>query len=57
MAINADKLFDRGSHSQLNVAGSILSNSFKRNCIGIERDTYRSSLTSYRLLIQCSGFV
>ncbi len=30
--------FDRGSYSQLDVAGSILSNSFKRNCIGIERD-------------------
>ena len=29
--------FDRGSYSQLNVAGSILSSSFKRNCIGVER--------------------
>ena len=31
-------LIDAHIHS-LNVAGSILSNSFKRNCIGIERDT------------------
>ncbi len=37
--------FDRGSYLQLDVAGSVLSNSFKRNCIGIARDIYRSSLT------------